>query len=145
MTGDVFSPVTHGRGKNKNVTLPTNAPMDFALRYRGAGNIFGSADDVFYRLSDSPNYASQYCFDPIRPYASSDPARLDFARLILAWDTNRDGIRDLRMMLQVRHHSGGMHFVAPDIVAPVPAPAALWLLGSGFTGLFAFLRRAKQS
>jgi hypothetical protein len=139
MTGDTFSPITNGRGKNKSVTLSVNGPIDFALRNRGSDSIFGSADDVLYKLSDSPTYASQHYFDPIKLHGSNNQTNVDFTKLTIAWDTNRDGIRDLTVMLQARKNSGGMHFV--DSTVPVPLPAALWLLGSGIAGLFTFVRR----
>ncbi len=141
--GSVFSPIINGDGAKRNLSFLDGTTVDFAVRNKGADGIFGTTDDAFFKLSDAAGYATQVYTGPIKRAGSNPGNPADYSKLTLQWDFNSDDINDLTVLLKSTTAGAGMHFVAS--AAPVPAPAALWLLGSGIVGLTAFMRRRKTA
>ena len=141
--GSVFLPIINEKGTKGNLTFQNGTLVDFAVRNKGADGIFGTTDDGLFRLSDASGYATQTYSRPIKRTRSNAGNPADYRKLTLQWDLNNDNINDLTVLLKSTTHGAGVHFVASATPVPVPVPAALWLLGSGITGLTAFLRRGK--
>jgi hypothetical protein len=144
MNNDSFVSLTrpgHGSG---NHAFAGGALVDFTLRNRGADHLFGTADDLLYRLSDSAGYATQDYFAPIPASRSRHPVVGDFYYhdLRLDWDLNHDGVADVRTWIDTR---GGKYDGMMPAPLAVPLPAAAWLFGSGLLALAATLRRARQA
>ncbi|MEK9134653.1 MAG: hypothetical protein AAB333_07300, partial [Pseudomonadota bacterium] len=67
---DSFLPITGKSRKKGDYTFAGGSIVDFALRNKGGDGLFGTADDLIYRLSDSAGYASQHYFAAIDPAKS---------------------------------------------------------------------------
>lgn len=126
-------------GKKGTVDFAGGATIDFAVAGKGSDGIFGTADDVYYRLSDAQDYADLYFRRPIvNGKSRTPPVAADyFGRLLIAWDTDLDGRTDLRVHLRARHYDGMM-------ATPVPLPAAGLLFASGLVGLAMWRRRGER-
>lgn len=120
-----FRPLT-GWGDRTGVNIAGGSIVDFALVNKGADGSFGTSDDKYYRLSDAADYADLYYRRPIGAHKSRSPVVADpyYNRLLIAWDIDKDGARDISVMLRARGFDG----LSPTAV---PLPAAVWLLGSG--------------
>lgn len=110
--------------------------VDFAIAEKGKDGLFGTDDDVYYRLSDAESYADLYFRNPMRK-GKHVPGNEDdyFRKLMIAWDTNLDGKADLRVHLWAQNRHDGM------AVTAVPVPAAGLLFVSGLVGLGMLWRR----
>lgn len=127
--------------------------VDFALRNYGPDHLFGTLDDLIYRLSDSAGYAQQHYFGAIMPSRSDNPDVTEtyYRHLVLKWDLNLDGRFDMRTLIEFKKgkFDGLMpSFTVPgptpfpgEVPAAVPVPAAFWLFSSGLLGLAATFRR----
>lgn len=141
LDGGIFSSIGDGSSGTRNQTFHAGAVVDFALRNNGADGIFGTPDDSLFKISDAASHVTQSYSNPLSGLKSGDTAL--FSQLMLGWDTNQDGTNELTVMLKSCKCTVGMFYTAT--ATPVPVPAALWLFGSGLAGLFAFVRRRKQS
>ena len=65
-----------------------------------------------------------------------------WSNLSLAYDVSDDGLSIVGMGV---HNGQAEAFLAQLDPAPVPAPPAVWLFGSGLVGLFGFARRKARS
>ncbi len=144
MNNDVYIPIMGKSRKKGGDIFAGGSIVDFALRNNGADGLFGTSDDLIYRLSDNAGYAAQHYFAPIDPAQSRNPAITDsyFRDLGLNWDLNLDGTIDARTQLQIR----GSRF---DGMTPAPMavslPTTSWLLGSGLAMLGVTVRRRKRA
>lgn len=131
-----FSALTGKKGK---VSFADGSAVDFAIAEKGSDGIFGTGDDVYYRLSDAEDYADLYFRRPVGKGKWSASVFEDdyFGKLMIAWDTDLDGKTDLRVHLRTRGRYDGM------AVTAVPLPAAGLLFASGLAGL-AMLRRRRS-
>lgn len=113
--------------------------VDFAIRNWGSDHVFGTTDDLVYRLSDSAGYARQYYFGLVGSAGSRDSkaAQSDYRELRIDWDVDRDGKADVETWIGVKRHG---HDGITPAAAPVPVPSAMWLFGSGLLSLAAALR-----
>jgi hypothetical protein len=140
---DNFLPITGKSRKQGNYTFAGGSIVDFALRGKGSDGLFGTADDLLYRLSDSAGFASQHYFAAVAPAKSRHPVVTEpyFQNLSLDWDLNLDGLVDAHALLKIRGNKyDGM---MPGPVA-VSLPGASWLLGSGLAVLGVTARCRKR-
>lgn len=137
----LYTPITDGLHSRGRYIFAGGAVVDFALRRSGADRLFGTPDDLVYRLSDGAGYARQTYFKPVKSSKSRNPAvtQVYFQDLRLSWDLDLDGKPDVRAVLESKRGKYDGMTPAP---AAVPVPAAMWLFGSGLLGLAAMLRRA---
>jgi len=132
--------------------------VDFALRNFGSDGLFGTSDDMLYRISDSAGYARQRYFAPINPSHASDPGvtQAYFQDLSLNWDLNLNGQFDAHTLIEFATSkydgmmpstsAGPVYCPIPnEVPTPVPVPAALWLFGSGLIALAATVRRTRRA
>lgn len=141
VSGDIFNVLAGARGGYGTKTFAGGTIVDFAVRSKGSDGRFGTADDGIFRLSDAL-YVSEYFSDPVKASKSRHPKVTNtyYETLRLVWDINRDGIRDLTVILNTRNYDGMQSVPA----TPVPVPAAAWLLGSGLVGLAGVARRKRR-
>jgi len=134
MNNDAFVSITRPGRTRGNYAFTGGSLVDFTLRNWGADRRFGTADDLFYRLSDSAGYAGQDYFSPIPTSKSRHPVVSDFyfQDLRLDWDLNRDGVADVRTWIDAR---GGKYDGMMPAPMAVPLPATVWLFGSGLAVL----------
>jgi len=140
---DGFLSITGKSRKKGHYTFAGGSIVDFALRSKGGDGLFGTSDDLIYRLSDNAGYASQHYFAAIDPGKSHHPVVTEpyYQILSLDWDLNLDGLADAHALLKIRgsKYDGMM----PASVA-VSLPSASWLLGSGLAVLGVTARRRKR-
>lgn len=142
-SNDNFLSITGKSRKIDDYTFAGGSIVDFALRNKGSDGIFGTSDDLIYRLSDSAGYTSQHYFAAIDPAKSRHPVVTEsyYQNLSLGWDLNLDGLVDARVMLKIRSSKY-------DGMMPVPMavslPGASWLLGSGLAMLGVTVIRRKR-
>lgn len=143
MNNDTYVPITGKSRANGRYTFTGGSIVDFALRNRGSDGLFGTADDLIYRLSDGAGYATQNYFAPVDPAKSRHPAVTGtyFQDLKLNWDLNLDGLADAHALLQVR---GGKYDGMMPAPLAVSLPDAAWLFGSGLVVVGFTARRRKR-
>lgn len=158
MSNDSYISMTGKPRARGRYTFAGGDLVDFALRNYGSDRLFGTSDDLIYRISDSAGYAQQHYFAPVNPSRSRNPGvtQAYFQNLSLSWDLNLDGDFVAHTLIKFRRSpfdgmmpamvaGPGPGPVPNEVPAPVPVPAALWLFGSGLLGLAAFARRSKVS
>ena len=140
---DSFLPITGKSRKQGDYAFAGGSIVDFALRNKGGDGLFGTSDDLIYRLSDSAGYASQHYFSAIDPAKSRHPVVTEsyYRNLSLNWDLNLDGIADARALLKIRGNQYDGMMPPPTAVS---LPGASWLLGSGLVVLGVTARRWKR-
>lgn len=138
VTGTGYTRITSTAG---SYSFNGGAIVDFALRNRGLDNIFGTADDRIYSISNPADYANQTYLLAIAPSYSQNPVVSSpyYRSLLLTWDLDQNGVADTGFDLAVTTPLSSY-----DGMAPVPLPAAAWLFGSGLLGLIALARRRKH-
>ncbi len=143
MNNDIYVPITGKSRAKGSYTFAGGSIVDFALRNRGGDGLFGTADDLIYRLSDGAGYATQYYSAPVSATRSRHPVVTGtyFQDLKLSWDLNLDGIVDARALLNVRSSKYDGMMPAPLAVS---LPGATWLLGSGLAVLGVTARRRNR-
>ena len=146
MEGDSFVSITGCCGNKGIHDFSPGSAVDFALRQTGAGA------DKIYRLSDSTGYAKQKYFGWIKPAKSRNPEVLDeyYRGVRISWDLDLDDKTDVRILITTKGHArfDGVRPASsnPSVLtdAPVPLPAALWLMASGLLGLAGFARSRER-
>ena len=140
---DSFLTITGKSRKQGDYTFAGGSIVDFALRNNGRDGLFGTADDLIYRLSDSAGYASQHYFAAIDPARSRHPLVTEpyYQILSLDWDLNLDGRTDVKVRLQIKGNKYDGMMPPPTAVS---IPGASWLLGSGLAVLGVTARGRKR-
>lgn len=139
---DNFLAITGKSRKPGDYTFAAGSIVDFALRNKGGDGLFGTSDDLIYRLSDSAGYASQHYFAAIDPVKSRDPVTEPYYQILsLNWDLNLDGLVDAHALLKIR---GSKYDGMIPASMAVSLPGASWLLGSGLAVLGVTARRRKR-
>ena len=140
---DSFLAITGKSRKQGDYTFAGGSIVDFALRNKGGDGLFGTADDLIYRLSDSAGYVSQHYFAAIDPARSLHPVVTEpyYQILSLNWDLNLDGRVDAHALLKIR---GSKYDGMMPASMAVSIPGASWLLGSGLAVLGVTAQRRKR-
>src|SRR3989344_4232097 len=143
ISNDSFLPITGKSRKQGDYTFAGGSIVDFALRNKGSDGLFGTSDDLIYRLSDSAGYASQHYFAAIDPARSRHPVVTEsyYQNLSLNRDLNLDGLVDAHALLKIRGSKYDGMMPAPMAVS---LPGASWLLGSGLAVLGVTARHRKR-
>ena len=117
--------------------------INFALRDRGADNVFGTFDDQVYDIANPLDYANQTYTITIAASNSQNPVVTSpyYRSLLLTWDLNLDGNPDAGFDLAVTSPLFTNDGFAPTAI---PLPAAAWLFGSGLLA-FSTLRRNRRA
>lgn len=133
VSGSAYTMITSTIG---SYTFAGGALVDFALR--------DIAHNLIYNIANPIDYANQVYTLPIDPIFSRNPVVTSpyYHGLTLTWDLNKDGVMDAGFDLAVSTPLASKDGVAP---APVPVPAAVWLLGSGLVGLLGAPGRRRKS
>lgn len=144
MSNNAFVVITGKSRTQGSYTFAGGSIIDFALRDKGADGLFGTSDDLIYRLSASSGYAAESYFAPINPAKSRHPVVTDsyFQDLTLNWDLNHDGIFDAHVRLEIKGSKYDGMMPAPMTVS---LPASYWLLGSGLAVGGITLRRREKT
>lgn len=145
MNGDSFVALTGYCDSNGIHDFSAGTAVDFALRQYGSDGKSGTGDDMIYRLSDSAGYATQTYFGWTRPDKSRNPVVPDdyFRGVRISWDLDLDDKTDIRTLIVTNGHSRFDGLRPANSAAPVPIPAALWLMASGLLGLAGFIKGSK--
>lgn len=140
LAGSSYTQITSTIGSH---TFNGGDLVNFALRNRGADNIFGTGDDLIYGIADPNDYADQIYTIEINPANSQNPVVTSpyYRSLLLTWDLDRNGVMDTGFSLGVTTPLLSFDGMAPAVI---PIPAAAWLLGSGLLGLGAAARRRRR-
>lgn len=141
VSGSSYTRITSVLG---NYTFAGGALVDFALRDRGSDATFGTGDDMVFSISNPLDYADQIYSIEVDPSNSQHPvvSTWYYRSLIIAWDLDRNGVMDTGFDIGISTPLFTNDGVAP---APVPLPAAVWLLGSGLLSVAGFIRRRGRS
>lgn len=134
VSGSTYTMITSSTG---SYSFTGGMLVDFAIRDKATSTV--------YSMSNLNNYATQIYTLAVSPSFSQHPvvATTYYQALALTWDLNKDGVADAGIDIAIATPLSSNDGMAP--VAPVPVPAAAWLLGSGVAGLFGWAARRRRS
>lgn len=140
MQDGLFEPIVR-EGRYGKTAFGDGVIVDFALRAAGSDGKLGTTDDTVYRASDPLSYANLSFAGFVQTRKSGASAKDDgyYRSARIFWDLDRDGRVDVTVRMTTFNGNDGF---APTAV---PLPAAVWLLGPGLVGLWAFARRRRAT